>query len=81
MQVTPVGLRDVPGHLMKDPGYKLCLPKEKNGKRLDDYSPEELVDGFNCSEAERSKVTVNFRGLQSAVRARQTAVKAVVATP
>jgi hypothetical protein len=62
---------------MKDPGYKICLPKTKDGKRIEDYSTEDLVDGFNCSEAERGKLTVNMRGLQSAVRARQTAIKAV----
>ena len=80
VQVTPVGVKDVPGYLMQDPGYKLCLPKTKDGKKLEDYSPDELVDGFNCSEAERAKLTGKVRGLQSAVRARQTAIKAV-ATP
>lgn len=80
MQVTAVGVKEVPAEYMRDPGYKVCLPKTKDGKRIEDYDPEEIIDGFNCSEAERLKVTVNYRGLQSAVRARQTAVKAV-ATP
>lgn len=79
--VTPVGVTEVTKALLIEPRKKTCLARNDKGKPIESYNPDELADGFNCSEADRANLRAQIRALQAAVKARQAVTKSLNLKP